>query len=228
LGRDDQEVFADHKERGIGINTDLAFASLIVKRPKAVVFDVDGVLVHGGKTTTYIMERFNVPRSRIDTFFKIEFADCLVGKADLKSRIGPLVESLNTNMSGKEFVNEWIANSCQMDSRFRPIIQELDRCGLMCAIATNQERWRSEALKKSFGKLFHRFFSSADLGVAKPEQGFFTAITESIGVEPQNILFFDDRTENVESAKRAGWSAELFSDFESCKDLILQTLLSES
>jgi FMN phosphatase YigB (HAD superfamily) len=56
---------------------------------------------------------------------------------------------------------------------------------------------------------FHRIFTSYDLGCRKPERCIYEKVCAQIGLESREILFLDDREENVEGARLAGLPAAL-------------------
>jgi putative hydrolase of the HAD superfamily len=56
---------------------------------------------------------------------------------------------------------------------------------------------------------FRQVFSSAEMGLRKPERPAFEAVVDGIGVDPSSILFFDDMPQNVEGARVAGIQAVL-------------------
>lgn len=56
---------------------------------------------------------------------------------------------------------------------------------------------------------FQAVLTSFELGHRKPEKEIYEKMIKHIGVEPQEILFLDDRLENVEGAQHLGISAEL-------------------
>ena len=51
---------------------------------------------------------------------------------------------------------------------------------------------------------FDRVFVSSLIGLRKPERRGFEFILESLGVEPEQALFFDDVAENVDAARALG------------------------
>ncbi len=57
------------------------------------------------------------------------------------------------------------------------------------------------------GSLEHRFGSHL-LGLAKPNDEIYHALESKTGVAPEQILFFDDLSENVQAAQRRGWRVE--------------------
>jgi FMN phosphatase YigB (HAD superfamily) len=50
-------------------------------------------------------------------------------------------------------------------------------------------------------------FASHILGVAKPDAAIYAEFERRTGLHGQDILFFDDRVENVEGARRRDWRA---------------------
>ena len=54
---------------------------------------------------------------------------------------------------------------------------------------------------------FRRIFSSAEMGLRKPDRAAFEAVTDAIGHAPGSILFFDDLPSNVAGARAAGLRA---------------------
>ncbi|MDF5757744.1 HAD family phosphatase [Spongiactinospora sp. TRM90649] len=59
----------------------------------------------------------------------------------------------------------------------------------------------------------HRFFS-ADLRRAKPDPRVYQEVCERLGAEPGEVVFIDDRAENVEAARELGIEGVLFTDAE--------------
>ena len=51
-------------------------------------------------------------------------------------------------------------------------------------------------------------FYSYELGAAKPDPAYFTHIVERLGVPPEQLLFVDDRADNVAAARSVGLAAE--------------------
>jgi putative hydrolase of the HAD superfamily len=61
-----------------------------------------------------------------------------------------------------------------------------------------------------YGAVFDEQFYSCDLGVAKPNPAYFTAILERLDRSPQEVLFIDDLEPNTRAAASIGIHAETF------------------
>ncbi len=58
------------------------------------------------------------------------------------------------------------------------------------------------------------FFASYELGMAKPDPASFEHVANTIGLDPEKILFVDDNPINVDGARRCGFQAEIVSGFD--------------
>ncbi|WP_433012743.1 HAD family hydrolase [Kribbella sp. CA-294648] len=92
------------------------------------------------------------------------------------------------------------------------IVESLRRNGYGVHLGTNQEKYRGGHMRTTLGydALFDVSCYSYDLGVAKPDPGFFTEAARRIAADPAAILFIDDRAVNVEAARSAGLAAEVW------------------
>jgi len=61
-----------------------------------------------------------------------------------------------------------------------------------------------------FLKEFDQRYISGYLGEVKPEPRIFEILEQESGIEPQALLFTDDRHENLNTAAARGWNVHLF------------------
>lgn len=66
-------------------------------------------------------------------------------------------------------------------------------------------------------KWVDRFFLSHEWKLSKPDVAWYEAVHKELNVDPSSILFFDDKIENIEGARLAGWRAEVFTDTPTAK-----------
>lgn len=78
----------------------------------------------------------------------------------------------------------------------------------------------AEARQQSWAKYIDRWFFSGELQLAKPDARIYELVTESVAVDPSQILFFDDRQVNVDAALRAGWDARLWTSGAETKSVL--------
>lgn len=89
------------------------------------------------------------------------------------------------------------------------LVRGLRDAGFGVHLGTNQVRRRADYMRATlpYDELFDVKLYSCDLGVAKPDAAFFQKAATRIGAEPAEILFIDDHSPNVESARSTGMAA---------------------
>lgn len=82
-----------------------------------------------------------------------------------------------------------------------------------CLSNTNARHWEllsSEALRPAaFGgfRAIQERHASQLLRLRKPDAAIYHACADALGAAPGEIIFFDDRAENVQAARAVGWQA---------------------
>ena len=64
-------------------------------------------------------------------------------------------------------------------------------------------------------KAFDHHTFSHRLGIAKPELAIYWHAAEGLGIEPAQVLFIDDREDNIEGARQAGMQTIQYTDHPS-------------
>lgn len=109
------------------------------------------------------------------------------------------------------------ADIFEPDEATLSLVQRLRREGQRVGILsnTNDAHWRFIRAEYSFaGEWFETHALSFELGLLKPEPQIYAKAARLAGVAPSEVFFTDDRAENVEGARQAGFHAELFSSAE--------------
>ncbi len=187
---------------------------------KAVVFDVDGVIVVNKEVfSLQYSKKSGIPASEFLPFFLGPFQECLVGKADLKEILKTEIHRFGHKGSIDEFLDLWFQSEHNVDEEVIGFVKELKENGIVVAIATNQERYRTKYIVEDMGLGVHfqHIFSSAHVGHMKPSRDFFSHVQKSLKVKSEEILFWDDSKENVKGARNFGMHAEIYADLKSCK-----------
>ena len=68
--------------------------------------------------------------------------------------------------------------------------------------------------------IFNYVYISAELGMIKPNPDIFEYALSDMSVDAEDVLFIDDRQENVSAAKKLGMSGLVFTDAASLKSYL--------
>ncbi|HEY0032445.1 MAG TPA: HAD-IA family hydrolase [Devosia sp.] len=194
---------------------------------RAVIFDVDGVLVHGYHARPDLTRRWNEnlladlgvnpERFTQEFIFDIFIKQVVVGKMSLVEALDRRLPSLGFKGSPMTFIDYWLTHDSELNHPLLDCIRILKKQDdLRLYIATNQDHTRALWLWQSMGlgSLFEDIFYSARIGTRKPERGFFDFVDKRIGRQSEPPLFFDDTPKVVEGARAAGWEAVLFNTID--------------
>ncbi|HUR81990.1 MAG TPA: HAD-IA family hydrolase [Thermoanaerobaculia bacterium] len=184
-------------------------------RVKALMLDVDGVLVDGRPEDgrhwqSSIEEDLGLTSHALqEHFFAPYWEDVVLGRAGLMEHLGTALRKIAPHLSPAQFVSYWF----ERDSRLvEPFLQELSfvrSTGIRVYLATNQEHLRAAYLMEKLGLAEHvdGIFYSARLGAKKPDLEFFARVQAAVGLCGEELLLIDDSRTNIESALKAGWRA---------------------
>ena len=181
-----------------------------------VLFDGDGVLIEPRRFARYLEREHNLTGEVTRAFYGGVYGKCVVGQADLKEVLPPFLSEWGWKHTLDDFLQRWFEEDSVVDQRLIAYIQTLRSRGIRCSLATNQEYYRGEYMRKQmrFGDLFDDLFFSAAIGFKKPEQGFYAHVTQALKSTGEKILFWDDEQVNVEGARAYGWRSERYVRFE--------------
>lgn len=101
------------------------------------------------------------------------------------------------------------------------LLEELHRQGVALALRSTAPSAFGRAVEREdWTRLFRHLVFSGDLELAKPGPAVHRALLEVLGAAPGDCLFFDDRPENVDGARRVGLAAELWPGPEAARELL--------
>lgn len=187
---------------------------------KAILFDTDGVLALPEKSfSRHYAESKGLDYSPFMDFFKNKFGDTKLGKADLKSLILNSNDVWRLEDSVDELLVQWFDYENVVNEPLLELIQNIRKSGMLCFIATSQERNRADYIRDvMFKDKLDGFIFSCDLGLDKSNPEFFRETLRLLGMTPDEVAFIDDSQENVDSAKSVGIDAFLYTNVDRVKE----------
>ncbi|HYO39127.1 MAG TPA: HAD-IA family hydrolase [Nocardioidaceae bacterium] len=135
----------------------------------------------------------------------------LAGEASWLDVLPGLLERWGIADSYDQVLRGWL--SIEPVAATHDLLRALREAGLRCYLATNQAEHRGVHMRDEMGyaELFDGAFYSYEMGVAKPDPDYFRFIVDALGIAADEMLFLDDRPDNVDSARSVGMRAEVWS-----------------
>ncbi|MBA4012937.1 MAG: haloacid dehalogenase [Phenylobacterium sp.] len=193
---------------------------------KALMVDVDGVIVvhpDPGGWAVHLERDLGLSKARLqEAFFAPHFDDVVHGRAALRERLAPVLAEIAPHLSCDELCAYWFREDGYLDHDLLEQLAAVRAEGYALHLATVQEHERAAYLWNEMGlkDRFDAIHYAADLGHAKPADGFYAAIEARTGYAPGDLFFIDDRIANVQAAQARGWKAALWTGHERLADLM--------
>lgn len=203
----------------------------VLTPPEIVLFDADGVLQLPRAGWRELLAGFSGtddPAKR-EAFLADVFAaeaPTQTGAYDFRDALAGVLRRWGSNADVDDALRPW--TTIDVDADVLEVVGALRAQGTRCYLATNQQNVRAAYMRSALGldRWFDAQFYSSEMGLAKPDPAYFTAIVRTVGVPAEYAFFVDDRADNVDGARRAGLRAEVF-DLGSGVDALRALLASE-
>jgi putative hydrolase of the HAD superfamily len=179
---------------------------------RAVLWDADGVLQHlpdGWEASMRPVVEGSV--EDVEGFLTEAFEaerPALVGQADWLEVLPELLERWGVAHLHDRAVRVWLTIVPQEE--VRDLVTLLRGAGVRCYLASNQARQRGRYMAEYLGydDLLDGTFWSYELGLAKPDPAYFSAVLARLDLDPDEVLLVDDSLPSVEAARSVGLAAE--------------------
>lgn len=174
---------------------------------KAVLLDVDGVILRPREKyfSEWLRdEGYTVDLEKVGMFFKNEYKDVVVGRADLKTEIATYLASWGWEGSVDELLRFWFSKEDVVNEEVLGLVSKIRKDGVKCYMASDHSRYRADDLREKIGSRFDGDFFSGYVGYTKDEVGYYEYVVETLDLDAEEVLFVDDDSENVEVARTLG------------------------
>ncbi len=193
---------------------------------RVLLFDVDGVLVHGYHAKPHKQIRWDEnlladlgvdPQRFKDEFiYDVFVKKVIVGQMSLLEALDRTLPRLGYRGPSMAFAGYWLSHDSHVNEPLLDVVRRLKATGVNLYLATNQEHMRAQWLWQTlkFGELFDDIFHSARIGHAKPAKPYYDWVNHRLGPQAEPPLFFDDSEPVIKGAREAGWEAVQYDELE--------------
>ncbi len=189
---------------------------------RAVLFDVDGVLLDGFHERPEGLKRWDQflasdlgidPDLFASQFIRPLYVPyVLTRQKSLANALEEALPALGFAGSPMDIIRAWMQRDTRTNGPLLDAIARLRLAGAHPYVVTNQEDIRANNLWMHLGfrEMFVDILYSARLGAAKPDPAFFAGVDARLGPQAEPPLFFDDYASIVAAATTHGWEAVRF------------------
>lgn len=180
-----------------------------------ILFDADGVLQYATRHWQPALQ--SVLKLEDASQAKLVLEDVFQAETEVLESEGGFIERLEAVLEkwGRSgFLSETLSvlHAIEVHHDVMQTVQAIRRLGIRCHIGSNQQTFRAKHMSEglNYRSLFDTEFYSCGIGAAKPKVEFFEKVVAQLGCDASDVLFLDDRAENVAAAKQAGLNAVVF------------------
>jgi len=220
------------------------------KKIKAAFFDGDGVVLNLPTEHFHeaFARRHGLDPQAFGEFFGPSYNDILRGKGNIKEQV-IRYRHLWGEHDPNELVAEWLEYNSQINQPLVDVLRQRRQTDLAARkadprnplvglyLTTVQEPIRFQHIKTNLvPDLFDNFYATCELGFLKvededkhpetqilledPPARYFTMILGGLALAPYEVAFFDDRTDNIEIARRKGINAHIYESPEQVERIL--------
>lgn len=187
----------------------------LVAAPQAVVFDFGGVLTGEQRreaVVDFIQQSFKLSKEEFESLNQEKRLALKQGKTDEAFWLS-YAQSKGIELPadwGKRFFQK-MKEAIGVNSQMYALVAELQEKKIAVAMLSNIDERLSKLIRDfGFYEPFTPCLLSCDIGVAKPDPRAYEILIDRLNLPARDILFIDDRFENISAAKEKGIDAILF------------------
>ena len=152
-----------------------------------------------------------------DENFKFQFDELYgnyeAGDFDTPEFFSKLKSDLHMVFDEDVFQKKWVSIWKRNFEDMHELIYELQKKHSLILLSnTNQMHMETYLKEQPILKAFDKTYYSYLLGFTKPNPRIYQAVQQDLRLTPSQIIFFDDKPENVEGACKVGWQAFVFKN----------------
>jgi 2-haloacid dehalogenase len=196
---------------------------------KAVVFDIGNVLIEWHPERYF--DRTIGPAKRRALFAAVDL-HAMNDRIDLGEGFRDVIYAeAEANPEWRTEIRDWHDNWIQLATppiaHSVRLLRALRSTGAAVFSLTNfgVESFAYAQSHYDFLEEFDRDYVSGQMQVIKPDPKIYTMLEQDCGVAPENLLFTDDRADNIAVAANRGWQTHLFEGPQGWADRLVEANL---
>ena len=182
---------------------------------KVFLFDVGNVLMY-----PFDFEEFyntlNIEED-FDEFKEFFIRTCNLaesGKMSDYDFFDGIIKRYNLNISIDELRQIYLNSDGDFNPEALELLRKIKSKGYKIYILSDLKETDFSDFKEHVSEdLYDKFYKSYEIGYTKPSREIYEYVINDLGINPSNIIFFDDKEKNVNGAREVGIDARLVNSF---------------
>lgn len=183
-----------------------------MNKPKALLFDLGGVIIHLNMQKTYdALAHLGINETN-KVALQDTFLDYEIGKISTGLFLQRIQAKANPGTSITMIQEAWNAMLLTIPEETYAILKELKKHFPLYLLSNTNELHiqaifnepKHNASVKRFEELFETCFYSHEIGLRKPNADCYQFVLARIGLEAEEIVFMEDTKINLEGAEKCG------------------------
>ena len=176
---------------------------------KLIIFDVGGVVCSNTSVVDHLSSYLNLSRKQfLDFAYQSGLHKLHEGKVCVKDFWEKFSElygkTIEEDLWAKFFKPDLIVETVEI------ILELKKKHRIVAGTNTIESHYKIHTARNDY-RFFDSIYASHIIGISKPDTRFFNHILEKEKVKPEDTVFIDDTSENVESAAKLGIKSILFT-----------------
>lgn len=199
--------------------------------PKAVIFDIGNVLIEWQPERFFDSQIGEDKRRALFASIDLHAMNDRVDSGENFTAVLAETAALHPTFKAELDIwhDRWLDMASPAIDHSVRLLTALQARGVPVFSLTNFgiETYVIASTKYAFLKAFDRDFISGHMGVIKPDARIYEMLEEASGLSGGQLIFTDDRADNIAAAAARGWHTHLFEGAQGWADrLIAEGLLS--
>lgn len=179
---------------------------------KFIYFDFGAVLVNYDEVFKKVSSDFNLDIDEFKDFYNNFVVDMDIGKESVSGFWKKSVEKFSIkNALSYNLAKSWVSDYKIIQPVFEMIHSLEGKVDMGIISNIHADVWWAAFEDNWVPKIkYKEILLSSDLGVVKPSRDIYEIAQEKANIKAGEILFIDDKEENLVEPKRMGWKTVLF------------------
>lgn len=194
-----------------------------------IIFDFGGVLgpdADDWNNFREIVDKIGLSLSELQEIWNKHWENIRIGKYDLCIAWKEISTKTKKRISAEDLENVYKENITIYKKAF-VLVKKLKKRGYKLVLLSNESKTGMDTKIKKFSlnNIFNEIYCSAYLKMTKSNSLIFKFILKDLKESPENVVFIDDRRENLEVSRHIGVKSILYKNLNQLKrdlELILQ------